>query len=70
MQCSDIRVWKVKRRGKCRRAELRAHLRFIIINLVATVSTVVFVQRVKAGQNQGFYQVVGSSGNDRLYIRA
>lgn len=43
---------------------MRAHLRFRIINLVTRVSTVAFFQHVKAEQNQGFCQVVESSGND------
>lgn len=43
---------------------MRAHLRFRIINLVTRVSTVAFIQHVKAEQDQGFCQVVESSGND------
>lgn len=39
-------------------------MRFRIINLVTRVSTVAFIQHVKAEQNQGFGQVVESSGND------
>lgn len=47
VQCSHFRVWGSKPTREMQRAVLRAHWRFMIINLVTTASTVIFVCCVK-----------------------
>lgn len=57
VQCSHFRVWESKPAREMQRAVLRAHWRFMIINLVTTV-TPLFCLVCQAGQNQGFSRQV------------
>ena len=58
VQCSHFRVWESKPAREMQRAVLRAHWRFMIINLVTTASSVI-LSGVSSWTEPGFCQAGG-----------